>query len=331
MRFGLALPQYGYSLADGTGGTWAAVNHWAQRAEELGFDSVWLSDHLFLDLERYGGSAERYGAVECLSGLAGLAVATSRCKIGALVVCNDLRHPSVVAKTAATIDLLSGGRLELGIGAGWYAPDFEAAGIDFPPPGRRLRRLAEAVQVITGMLSNEVFSFDGRYYRVEEARNLPRPASSPRPRVWVGGKGDTTVSIAGRYADGYNAVWNWTPQAFGDRLDVLDRSITKAGRQRSEVARSVGLYALVAEDQKAVEARYATYVANSPVTTSPTTVSEWGSDKLAGTPEQVVARIKQFEALGVEEVILGLGMLPFQIADPQVADDFARLVFPEFA
>ena len=330
MRFGLALPQYGFSLPSGEGGSWGAVRDWAQRAEDLGFDSVWLSDHLFLDLERYGGSTQRHGAIECLSGLAGLAVATSRVKIGALVVCNDLRPPTVVAKTASTIDVLSGGRLELGIGAGWYAPDFEAAGVEFAPPGRRLRRLAEAVQVIRGMLSNETFTFDGRYYQVDEAHNIPRSSQSARPRVWVGGKGDTTVSIAGRFADGYNAVWAWTPEAFADRIRVLERTMAESGRAPKEVARSVGLYALVAEDESAVDARFDRYLAASPIIPPAKTAADWGHDKLAGTPEQVVDRIKQFEALGVEEVILGVGMLPFQIAEAEAVDDFASLVFPEF-
>ena len=137
MRFGLALPQYDFSLPGPAGIDWSFVRDWAHHAEALGFDSVWISDHLFLDVARYGGPDQPRGAMECLGTLAALGAATSRLRLGTLVVCNDLRPPAIVAKTAANIDVISGGRLELGIGAGWYERDFKAAGV--PPrcsPGR---------------------------------------------------------------------------------------------------------------------------------------------------------------------------------------------------
>src|SRR5207247_4210862 len=118
MRFGLALPQYGFSLPTGRIGLDDAVG-WARRAEDLGFDSVWLSDHFFYTFTRYGGDPSPIAALEPLSALSGLATATSRVRLGALVLCAPFRHPALLAKMAVTIDRISGGRMDVGLGAGW--------------------------------------------------------------------------------------------------------------------------------------------------------------------------------------------------------------------
>lgn len=207
MRFGLALPHYDFSVPGNGPVGWPVVHGWAQRAEALGFDSVWVSDHLFLDLGKYGAPPGPQGSMECFTTLAALAATTARVRLGCLVACNDLRSPVVVAKMAATLDVLSDGRFDLGMGAGWYEPEYRAAGVPFDAAGVRIRRLAEAVQIVTGMLASVPFSFEGTHYRVREAWNLPRPVQSPRPPVWVGGKGDRLAGVAGRHADGFNSCW----------------------------------------------------------------------------------------------------------------------------
>lgn len=329
MKFGLALPQYDYSLS-GSRIDWPQLRDWAQRAEDLGFDSIWLSDHLFLDLTKYGGTDERQGAIECLSALAALAGMTKRVRLGSLVLCNDLRHPAMVAKSAATIDLLSQGRLDLGIGAGWFEPEYVAAGIPFRSAGARVARLQEAVQIIVGMLTSAEFSFNGRHYQVEGAINLPRAVQSPRPRVFVGGKGDRVVSIGGRYADGYNAVWGWTPELLSERFEVLDRVARENGRDPAQLFRSVGLYALAGSDDAEVNLRWERYIEATPAEVGARLEKgAWMSDKLAGTYDQIVSRIRAFSDIGVEEVILGFGLLPFQIADPSAVDDLARELLPK--
>lgn len=328
MRFGLALPQYDFSLPGGRPISWSHVRDWAQQAEELGFDSVWLSDHLFLDLARYGGSGEAQGAMECFTTLAALATVTSRVRLGSLVVCNDLRNPALVAKMAATIDLLSGGRLELGMGAGWYEAEYAAAGIPFGAPGVRVSRLAEAVQVVAGMLSSPSFSFSGEHYTVKEAWNLPRPLQSPRPPVIVGGKGERMARIAGRHADGFNSVWAWTPERYADRVRVVETAARAAGRDPSALRRTVGLYTLPGEDEADLASRWNRYLAANPWIEPGTGLHAWGDDKLCGTPETMTARIREFAAPGVEEVILGFGLVPFQVADASAVELFAREVFP---
>lgn len=329
MRFGLALPQYDYSLSPVSKIDWPSVVEWGRKAEGLGFDSVWLSDHLFVDLAKYGGSPEPQAVMECFTTLAALAATTNRVRLGSLVACNDLRSPALVAKMAATIDVLSAGRVEIGLGAGWYEPEYRAAGISFDSAGRRIERLAEAVQIVTGMLSSESFSFAGKYYTVSEAWNLPRPVQSPRPPVWVGGKGDKVVALAGRFADGFNSVWAWTPEAYAGRIKVLEQAAAEAGRDPSEVRRSVGLYCLPGGTDAELETRWKSYHAAVPLMGAGTDLFAWRADKLCGTREEMLSRIDAFRAYGVEEVILGFGLLPFQIADPEAVEWFAREVVPQ--
>lgn len=331
MRFGLALPQYDFSLPGIARIEWAQVKDWAHMAEDLGYDSVWLSDHLFLDISKYGGPDTPSSAMECWTTLAALASVTSRVRLGTLVVCNDLRHPALVAKMAATVDVISAGRLELGLGAGWYEPEYQAAGIPFDPPGVRISRLAEAVQVVGGMLAEEAYSFSGEFYEVKRAYNLPRPVQRPRPPVWVGGKGDRLVGVAAAHADGYNSVWAWTPDDFAGRIRVLEAEAGRAGRPPGDLRRSVGLYALSADDDHGLAARWSDYVqAVPPGVADADGFERWRTDKLAGTPDEVTARVGEFERLGVSEVILGFGVLPFQIADETAVEHFAREVLPAF-
>src|SRR6185295_1777431 len=140
MRFGLALPQYGFSLPDGAVG-FETTAAWARRAEELGFDSVWLSDHFFYTFTRYGGDPTPIPAIEPLTALAALATMTSRVRLGTLVLCAPFRHPALLAKMAMTIDRLSGGRLDLGLGAGWLREEFDAFGSRSVRSGIGSRRL----------------------------------------------------------------------------------------------------------------------------------------------------------------------------------------------
>lgn len=329
MKFGLALPQYDYSLPGPRPIGWSEVRDWAQKAEDLGFNSVWVSDHLFLDVAKYGGPDDIFGAMECWTTLAGLATSTDKVRLGSLVVCNDLRPPALVAKMAATVDVLSAGRLEVGLGAGWYEPDFTAAGLPFHGPGVRIDRLAEATQVITGMLSESPFSFDGKFYEITDAINLPQGVQEPRLPVFIGGKGDRVTRMAARYADGYNAVWAWTPERFKGRLDVLNAAAVEAGRDPTDIRKTVGLYVLPGEDEEALAERYRTYLAASPPGVgSVEQLDEWKADKLAGDPSHMSEVLKGFEALGVAEVILGFGLLPFQIADPDAVDWFASQIPP---
>src|SRR5437867_387653 len=216
MRIGLALPHYDYSFPDGKPLSWDRLVEAAQRAEALGFDSVWISDHFFLDLERYGGSPEPSGTVEPFTALAALATATERVRLGTLVACAPFRHPAHVAKMATAIDLISGGRFDLGIGAGWYEREFDAFGYPYPSIGERFDILEESLDVIVGLFAGGPVTHDGERFHLHDAYNHPPPLDRegrPGPPIWLGGKGgDRLLRLTARHRVGWNTVWKWEPE-----------------------------------------------------------------------------------------------------------------------
>jgi alkanesulfonate monooxygenase SsuD/methylene tetrahydromethanopterin reductase-like flavin-dependent oxidoreductase (luciferase family) len=317
VRIGLALPQYDYSVPGESPLRFDTVVHHARTAADLGVDSLWLSDHVFLDLAKYGADERRYGAFEPIATLGALARAVPNVRLGTLVLCEALRPASVLAKSIATLDRISGGRIDVGLGAGWYEPDYEAVGMSFPPPGERLARLAEAVQVCAGVLTTgtEPFTFDGRYHVALGARCDPPPLQRPRPPVFVGGKGDRLLDVVAYHADGWNTCWVWTRDAYRERLDALARACDAARRDPADVWRSVGLYALCGEDERDLDRRFERVRACTPSgVLDGVTLDQWRTGRLVGTVEQVADQLDGWASLGVETVILGLGAVPFQVA-----------------
>ena len=206
----MALPQFDYSMVGESPLGWATVVEWATRAEAAGFDSVWLADHLFLEVEKYGGPPGRFDGFDPIVALAALARATTRVKLGTLVLCAQLRPPKVAAKQLAGLDKLARGRLIIGVGAGWYEPEFVAAGVAFERPGVRVGQLADAVQVFKG-------------------------TGAP---VWVGGRGDKVMEVAARHADGFNHG-GWNPKAGVRRLAEFWATCERVGRDPATVTLSV--------------------------------------------------------------------------------------------
>ena len=328
MRFGFALPHYDFSSPDGSPVTAASLAAWARRAEELGFDSVWISDHLFLSLARYGGPLEPAGTPEPLTALAALALATERVRLGTLVLGAGFRHPGMVAKSASVIDLLSGGRLDLGIGAGWYEDEYRAFGYRFPGVGERFEILEESVRVLRLLYDEAPATWRGRHFALSGASNRPRTHQRPRPPIWVGGKGGPRLlRLVAREADGWNTVWAWTPEDYADRARALDEACAEAGRDPATVRRSIGLYTLVGEDEAELGERFRALQAWTPGgALDDATLEAWGRDKLVGTPERVRERIERFGELGVEEVIVGFASVPFAVYDEGAVELFARSV-----
>jgi probable F420-dependent oxidoreductase len=316
VRLGLALPQYDYSVAGEDPLTFATVAAHARAAEAAGYDSLWVSDHVVLDLAKYGGGDRRYGVLEPLALLGALALVTERARLGTLVLCEALRPATVAAKSLATIDRLSGGRLDVGLGAGWYEPDYEMVGMAMPAPGERLARLAEALEVVTRMLAGETVVAPGRFHAAVGARALPPAIQQPRPPVFVGGKGDRLLRLAAERADGWNTCWVWTPADYAARLAVLEAACEAVGRDPATVWRSVGLYALCGEDERDLERRFERLAQRTPpgVLTG-TTLAEWRHGRLVGTVAEVQEQAAQWGELGVETLVLGVGAVPFQVGD----------------
>jgi probable F420-dependent oxidoreductase len=328
MRFGLALPHYGYSLPDGGAVSFGRVRDFARRAERLGFHSVWISDHFVFSLAKYGGPTEPYGTPEAVTTLAGLAAATERVRLGTLVLCSWFRHPAILAKAATAIDLLSGGRLDLGMGAGSRPDEFEQFGY---PPGttaERFQDLEETLAVLNLLFEDGPATWEGRRFRLQDAYNRPRPAQAPRPPLWVGGKGGPRVlGLVARYADGWNGAWTWTPEDYGLRAGALREACERSGRDPSTVRLSVGLLTLVGEDERDLVARYRALQRWTPGGgLDGQMLEDWARNTLTGTPEPVLDRVARFAALGVEEVVVSLASVPFAMYDDSMLDLFAEAV-----
>ena len=321
MRLGLALPQYDYSVPGEHPLEFETIVEHAQLAAESGFESVWLSDHLFLDIAKYGGPPDREGCFDPVVTLAALARRVPRVRLGTLVFCEALRPAAVLAKALATLDRVCGGRLDVGLGAGWYEPEYDAIGMAMPAPRVRLERLAEAVEVVKGLLAGAPFTFDGAHHRAFRATNLPAAIQSPR--VFVGGKGDRLLRLVAERADGWNTCWAWTTDQYRERLEVLERECERVDRDPSTVWRTLGLYALCGENETDLARRFELLRENSPRgVLDGVELAEFRVGKLVGTVDQLRAQVAEWEGLGVDTLVLGVGVVPFHVTS---LDDVSML------
>ena len=334
MHLGLALPHYDTSYANRPV-SWAAVRDCALAAERAGFSSVWVSDHLFLDWGKYGGSLTPQASLECWTTMTALAASTSNVRVGSLTLCNDLRSPAVLAKMAASLDLLSGGRLDVGLGAGWYEAEYRAAGIDFDPAGTRIRRLGEAAEIVGRLLAGEELTYDGDHYQVQEAICLPRPQQSPRPPLWIGGKGDLLLRTAAKVADGWNFSWIGSFETYADRSRAADQACERQGRDPGTLLRSVGAYVLAGRDDADLRKRFERLVERTPegvlqdrMKGSAVSWETFRKDHVTGTVDEVTDRLGRLSDLGVKEVVVTAGALPFQVADPEDVELLGNEVAP---
>jgi len=330
MRLGLALPHYDFSLPGGAPITFDAVAEVAMRAERLGFHSVWMSDHFFASLERYGGGPQRYGTLEPLVTLGALAPLTERVRLGTLVLSAGFRHPALLAKSATAIDRLSGGRFELGLGAGWFGDEFEAFGVPFGSVGERFALFEETLGYLDALFGPEPSSFEGERFVLREAYNHPPPVQDPRPPILVGGKGGPRLlRLAARYADGWNAAWRWTPEAYAERAVAAREACERAGRDPATFRLSLGLYAVVGEDEAEVVKRWEAIRLTLPAGVADAVgLDALRAEGLAGTPDQVLERLGAFAELGVEELIVSPAPIWFAMPDPSMLDLLAEAVLP---
>ena len=205
------------------------VDRW-QYYEELGFDSIWDCDHF----NRPSNPSEPY--FEGWTLLAALAAETQRVRIGVLVASNTFRHPALVAQQAITIDHISGGRLELGLGAGWFEPEHEQFGIPLEDPPIRVAKFKEAVEVIDSLVRGRTTTYEGRYYRLRDAQLRPSPLQSPRPPLTLGAHRPRMLRICARFADRWNS--HGTVHEMAERNRLLDEACLEIGRDPSEITRS---------------------------------------------------------------------------------------------
>jgi len=203
-------------------------------AEQAGFDGAWIFDH-FKPLYGEGPGP----CMEAWTLLAALAASTERIRLGALVTGMTYRHPAVLAAEVVTVDHVSRGRLEFGIGTGWYEEEHRELGIDLPPAGDRVGRFDEGLEVIVRLMTEDDVTFDGDHFQLRGATILPRPVQQPHPPVWIGASGPRMLGIVARCAD----VWHTfgSPVEIARLSKVLDEKVRGAGRDPSDVARATSL------------------------------------------------------------------------------------------
>jgi len=278
------------------GATYSDLLAVAKMTEACGYDAFFRSDH-YLKMGAVGGEP---GPTDAWVTLGALARETERIRLGTLLTAATFRHPGPLAIAVAQIDEMSGGRVELGLGAGWFEAEHEAYGIPFPPLGQRFDRLEEQVEIITGLWSTpvgETYSFDGRHYRLEDSPALPKPRQAPHPPVIIGGHGPRrTPALAARFAAEMNVPFGGvdvTAAAFAR----VDEACHRIGRDPSTLIRSVAQVLCCGRDEAEI-ARRAERIGRQ--------VQEIRDHGLAGTPGELVERIGQFNEIGVTRVYLQL-------------------------
>lgn len=213
-----------------------------RRVEALGFDSVWLPDH-FVPTFR-----PELPFLEAWTLLAGLATVTSRIRIGVLVSCNTFRHPALLAKEAVTVDHVSHGRLELGIGTGWVEFEHAMFGLRYPSVSERVSMYAEAVRVVDALLREDVTSFDGQHYRLTDAPFRPRPVQRPRPPLTLAAHSPKMLRTIAPYADRWNSMGS--PAEMRERGERLDEACAEVGRDPAAIARSLLYVPAIMPDER---------------------------------------------------------------------------------
>jgi len=310
-RFGLQIPNFTYGLPDSE--MFGRVVELARSGEESGFTSLWVMDH-FYQLPALGGADQPI--LEAYTLLGALATQTSRVRLGALVTGVTYRNPALVAKQVTTLDVISGGRAILGIGAAWHDLEHEELGYAFPPVKERMDRLEEALQICRAMFTEPAPSFAGRYYRIAGARNVPRPLQAGGPPIMVGGGGERrTLRLVAQYADMCNI--NGDANIIRHKLEVLRSHCREVGRDPAAitVTRLASLFLTGSADETAQVRSFLIQMAGE----------EAAAAFNVGQEEEIVAQVTELAAAGVEEFIFNM-----PLADPDGVRRAGKLLTSAF-
>ena len=282
----------------------------AEMAERLGYHSFWLVDHFWtlglpdVDL------------LEAMAMMSAIAARTERVRIGTLVLCNSFRNPALLAKSLTTIDHISNGRLEVGLGAGWMEQEYRANGYEFPSVGTRLRQLEEGLQILKAMFTENRATFKGRYYTVADAPNNPKHVQKPHPPIMIGGAGEKVMlRLVAKYADRWNCPAGY--RDFKKTLGVLHEHCRAVARDPKEITVSEQLMVCIGANKAEADQKWEMAKGRKP----------FSFTAVKGTPDEVIKQLR-------ERVAWGITMFTIMFADmapPQTVELFAREVMPAFA
>ncbi|MFW6174929.1 MAG: TIGR03560 family F420-dependent LLM class oxidoreductase [Chloroflexota bacterium] len=290
VKFGVCLPAFAGGSAYTNDIDFNGLAEYALRAESLGYASLWAPDHFILGHE--GGEHEVWTL------LSALAARTSRIRLGALVLGNTHRNPALVAKMAATLDYLSGGRLDLGLGAGWHRREQLSYGLPWVEKvGERMDRLEEAIHVMKALFTQPDVDFDGEFYSARDAVCQPAPVQKPWPRLWIGGGGEKrTLRMTAEHADAWN-VPALAPEEYTRKLGVLRGHCEDVGRDYGEIEKTMETRVLVADGRESTDRLVDWYI-------------YWGrtADREMPSRDEIVAKLRQQYIIGpLDECVAKIG------------------------
>ena len=286
--FGVFVPQgWKMELASipDSSAKWDKALEIAVLAEELGFDSVWVYDHV------HNVPQPAHEAVfECWTTIAAVSQRTSRIRLGQMVGCASYRNPALLAKITSTVDVISGGRLDWGIGAGWYDNEYRAYGYDFPSAKVRIQMLRETVEIVKAMWTEPDVTYSGRHFEIAGAQCDPKPLQQPHPPIWIGGGGEQlTLRVVARHATHSN--FGGKPHEWSHKRDVLQQHCKDVGRDPDAITMTWSPEVFIRETEAEVKAAGSRSFWGEPV-------ESWTEGNLVGTPEQVAEKIESYRAIG---------------------------------
>lgn len=321
----MAIP-VGLMVEGQEGLTWERWHELGDLAESLGFDSIWRSDHLF-SLE---GVYKRL-TLEAWLSFATLATRTKKIRFGPMVTPVTFRHPSLLAKMAASIDRLSGGRLEMGLGVGWFDEEHSALGLSYPPTPERYDILGEQIEVIKALWTKDEVSFNGKHYQLDNATCYPKPIQDPGPPIVIGGIGERrTLPAVAKYADEWNGS-TLNAQAYKARREILVSKCEEIGRDPTTLTYQVLTGIIVGHAQSELETRLqslrAILCSQKPVIAASSPQDLIAHGWVVGTPSQVNEQLHEFIEAGAQRIMLE----PYDNDDLEGLHIIGGEVIPEFA
>ncbi len=279
---------------EGGAAQWATTKRVAQTLERIGYDSLWLYDH-FHTVPR----TEIEPTFECWTTMAALAEATSRIRLGQLVTCGLYRNPAYLAKVSACVDVMSGGRVDVGLGAGWKEDEFQAYGYTFPKIRERLDRMADTARIMKAMWTEERATVTGKYLAVKDAVNEPKPLQRPNPPLWIGAQGEkVALRMVAEVADGWNH--NRGPDVFESKLGILHDHCRKVGRDPATMRISVERTCAILANEK----ERAAYIQRHWPHAKRERIEGFLKESCVGTAEEIAKELNFFIERGAELVIL---------------------------
>jgi len=314
--FGVFIPQgWKMELAgiEGAQAQWQKSVDVAVLAEELGYDSIWVYDH-FHNVPKPAQEA----VFECWTTIAAISQRTSRIRLGQMVGCNSYRNPGLLAKITSTVDVISGGRLDWGIGAGWYESEYRGYGYEFAKPSDRIGMLKETVEIVKSMWSQPETTYDGKYYKMSRANCDPKPLQQPHPPIWIGGGGEQlTLRVVAQHADVSN--FGSSLEEFTKKRAILQQQCMVVGRDEDTIRTTISSEGFIRETEAEVIAAGSKNLWGEPA-------ESWRSKALVGTPEQVSEKIQKYLDAGCT------GFVPWCADYPSTEslELFATKVIPNF-